>query len=140
MKININLATRGDLDNLLRYEKHIKTEMIMTKIESKMILTAYIDNEFIGYLRYGMFWDEHPFMNLLFIIPELRRKNYGKKLVNYWEDMMCEEGYNFVMTSTLSNEDAQHFFRSIGYKEIGGFILNNEPMEMIMTKQIVNNC
>ncbi len=105
-------------------------------MKSGKILIAYNNDDFIGWLRYGMFWDEHPFMNMLFIMENYRGKGYGKGLVNYWEELMISDKYNLLMTSTMANEDAQHFYRKIGYREIGGFVLPNEPMELIMTKSL----
>jgi len=49
---------------------------------------------------------------------------------------MKEEGYDLVMTSTLSNEYAQHFYRKLGYKDSGSLLLENEPLEIIFAKRI----
>ncbi len=49
---------------------------------------------------------------------------------------MKEEGYEIVMTSTVSNENAQHFYYHLHYQPIGGFSLNNEPFEIILSKKI----
>ena len=48
---------------------------------------------------------------------------------------MKKLGYENVLTSTQSNEDAQHFYRKIGYREIGGFTLENDPYEIIFEKR-----
>jgi ribosomal protein S18 acetylase RimI-like enzyme len=49
---------------------------------------------------------------------------------------MKEEGYNGIMTSTQSNEEAQHFYRKIGYTEIGGLKYLEDPFELIFYKKI----
>ena len=45
-----------------------------------------------------------------------------------------------LMTSTQVDEDAQHFYRKLGYKDSGGFIVDvpgyEQPMEMIMIKAV----
>ncbi|WP_278281130.1 hypothetical protein [Clostridium sp. N3C] len=38
------------------------------------------------------------------------------------------------MTSTMSNEEAQHFYRKFDYKDAGSLLLDNEPLEIIFTK------
>jgi len=47
--------------------------------------------------------------------------------------------YNFL-TSTQVNEDAQHFYRKLGYKDCGGFVIDvpgyEQPMEMFLIKGI----
>ena len=49
---------------------------------------------------------------------------------------MKAEGYSLVMTSTQSNEDAQHFYRKLNYQDAGGFVLPKEPMELIFIKNL----
>ena len=40
-------------------------------------------------------------------------------------------------TQTQSDEEAQHFYRKLGYKEIGGCIYNNDPYEIILKKMLL---
>jgi ribosomal protein S18 acetylase RimI-like enzyme len=44
------------------------------------------------------------------------------------------------MTSSLANEFAQHFYRKLGYKDIGSFLIetkgHNEPLELILHKEL----
>ena len=82
------------------------------------------------------FWDNIPFMNMLYLNESYRNKGIGKELVRFWETEMKKKGYNLVMTSTLSNEQAQHFYRKLGYKDSGSLLLENEPLEIIFTKRI----
>lgn len=117
---------------------HISSSNLEKKIKDGEIL-VFIENEkIIGWLRYNYFWDEHPFMNMLYIVDGYRGIGIGKKLVSYWEEKMREKGHQLVMTSTLSKEEAQHFYRKMGYRDIGGFILPNEPLELILIKDIGN--
>jgi ribosomal protein S18 acetylase RimI-like enzyme len=46
------------------------------------------------------------------------------------------KGYKNVMTSTQSDEEAQHFYRKLGYTEIGGFKYLGDPLEIIFYKDI----
>lgn len=53
---------------------------------------------------------------------------------------MKEKGYGMVLTSTQVDENAQHFYRKLGYKDCGGFVIDikgyEQPMEMFMIKGI----
>lgn len=53
---------------------------------------------------------------------------------------MKQAGYGMVMTSTQVDETAQHFYRKLGYKDAGGFVINipkyQQPMELILIKEI----
>ena len=52
----------------------------------------------------------------------------------------CAAGCAMVMTSTQVDEEAQHFYRKLGYRDSGGFIVDipgcEQPMEMIMIKAL----
>jgi ribosomal protein S18 acetylase RimI-like enzyme len=54
----------------------------------------------------------------------------------HWENEMRKKGYKNVLTSTQSNEEAQHFYRKMGYTEIGGFKYLSEPLEIMFFKEI----
>ena len=64
----------------------------------------------------------------------------GRMLMEHWERDMHTRGYDLVMTSTQADENAQHFYRKIGYKDCGGFTMDipgyEQPMEMIMMKDL----
>ena len=91
-------------------------------------------------LRYNLFWDNTPFCTMLFIDAEYRNRGYGKLMMEHWEQDMKSQGYGMLMTSTQVDEDAQHFYRKLGYKDSGGFVVDvpgyEQPMEMIMIKAI----
>ena len=40
------------------------------------------------------------------------------------------------MTSTQANETSQHFYRKLGYRDMGGFTPFGEEYEIIMGKQL----
>ena len=112
--------------------------MVLLKLGSDEIYLLHVDGEFAGWLRYGLFWDKHPFMNMLFVLEPYRNQGFGKRLVSKWEEDMVALGHNIVMTSTMSNEEAQHFYRKMGYRDIGGLIMPNEPQELIFLKELAS--
>ena len=104
------------------------------KIKNNEIYIVEIKGKIIGWFRYNLFWDNIPFMNLIYLLEEYRQKGIGKIMVKYWENEMKQNGYKNVLTSTQSNEESQHFYRKLGYKEIGGFKYFNDPFEIIFQK------
>jgi ribosomal protein S18 acetylase RimI-like enzyme len=136
MNINIKDVEQNHFDFLKENDKHINQKMLQSKIENKEIIVAMVEDKVIGWLRYGFFWDAIPFMNRLYFNEEYRRKGAGKKLVQHWETKMKKQGYKRVMTSTQSNEETQHFYRKLGYSDIGSFILPEEPSEIVFIKDL----
>lgn len=135
--MKIEYANKEDYQYILNNDKHISKELIESKINMKEIIIARNeDHKNIGWLRYNYFWDNTPFMNMLYLDENYRHKEIGKNLVTFWENEMKHNGYDLVMTSTLSNENAQHFYRKLGYKDAGSLLLENEPLEIIFTKKL----
>lgn len=132
---HIRLATEDDLSVLVDMDTHIGREQILNKIEAKQYYLMADEIRILGFLRYGLFWDEHPFMNMLYFDESFRGMGHGRELVKYWEDEMMNSGHYMLMTSTMVNEDAQHFYRKLGYNDVGGFVLPGEPMELILIKE-----
>ncbi len=136
--MRIYKATQNDAKYIADRDVHLLAELVERKIENEEIyIICNESNQSIGWMRYGYFWDNTPFMNLIWVDEAYRAKGYGKQVLHVWEEEMKSKGFKLVMTSTLSNEDAQHFFRRMGYKDSGCLLLDHEPLEILMTKSIL---
>ncbi len=136
MEITIAYAHEDAIKWLLERDSSMHLEIIRRKIQEKEILISYVGNEPHGFLRFGYFWDEIPFMNMLVISAEMRGKGMGKKLVTYWEKEMRRKNHKMLMTSTQSDENAQHFYRKLGYRDAGSLLLPKEALEIIFIKDL----
>ncbi|SDS75641.1 Acetyltransferase (GNAT) family protein [Paenibacillaceae bacterium GAS479] len=135
--MKIELATVSDYSYIFERDKHLLESLIVPKIQrNEIYILRKQDGVNIGWMRYGYFWDNTPFMNMIWIDEEYRSSGFGKRAVLFWENEMKVTGRNLVMTSTLANEEAQHFYRKLGYKDAGCLLLENEPLEIILTKAI----
>jgi N-acetylglutamate synthase-like GNAT family acetyltransferase len=132
----IRYAEITDYSWLKKHEQHISENKLKVKIDSKEVYIVHEDEKQIGWLRYNLFWDNVPFMTKIYLLEEYRHKGIGTRLVKYWEVSMKRKGHENVLTSTQSNEEGQHFYRKIGYTEIGGLKYLNEPYEIIFYKKI----
>lgn len=132
--IEIRFATSQDYDYLVHNDRQIKPEVVKKKIEDAEIIVVLDNEQNIGWLRFNYFWDEIPFMNMLWIEEDYRRKGIGTRLVNFWEIEMYQRDNNQVMTSTLSDETAQHFYRKLEYQDCGSLLLPDEALEFFFLK------
>lgn len=132
----IRYANECDLEILMQYDKHICENELKNSINTKRVLMMFDNDSFIGLLRFNLFWDNIPFMNMLYVIEEYRGKEYGKQLVCYWEEEMKKNKYKIALTSTLSSEQAQFFYRKNGYIDCGSLLLPNEALEIILLKNL----
>lgn len=138
--IKIRYVKLEDREFWYSLDKHLPEQEFIDKVNNKRGYVLLDDNKMIGLLRYNLFWDNTPFCTLLFINCNYHRKGYGKKLMEYWENDMKAQGYGMLLTSTRVDEKAQHFYRKLGYKDCGGFIIDipyyEQPMEIFFIKGI----
>ena len=138
--LKIRYLTASDKEFWYRLDKHLPETEFENKVRAKRGYILLLDEKPIGLLRYNLFWDNTPFCTMLFVDPEYQRKGYGKHLMEYWENDMKMQGYKMLLTSTQVDEEAQHFYRKLGYKDCGGFVIDvpeyAQPMEMFFLKSI----
>ncbi len=132
--MTIRPANLNDLPFLEEQDRHIGPEELTVSVSRGRVMMAEEKGTSIGWLRWNLFWDNTPFMNMLFVLEQWRGRQIGRELVLTWERQMWELGYETVLTSTASNEYAQHFYEKLGYRAIGGFTLPGEPYELILAK------
>ena len=132
--MRVAFASPDNLDFLVAEDHHVNRDVIRDKIARREVMVAHVEDRRVGFLRHGYFWDEIPFMNLLWIEEQSRGKGYGTQLVSFWESEMRKLGHDSVMTSSLSSERAQHLYRRLGYVDIGSLLMPDEPLEIVFLK------
>ncbi len=135
---HIRLAAPGDLHDLIEKDPLPLTELTAILDRGRILIAVGRAGHeaVIGWLRWGLFWDELPFMNRLHVVEGRRGEGVGSLLVHEWERACVQGGHTTVMTSTLSAESAQHFYRKLGYIDAGCLLLPGESAEIFFTKQI----
>ena len=138
--INIRYVQLTDKEFWFSLDKHLPETEFMNKVRDRRGYVLSKDDSPIGLLRYNLFWDNTPFCTMLFIDSDYQGRGYGKKLMEFWENDMRSQGYRVLLTSTQVDENAQHFYRKLGYKDCGGFVMDisgcAQPMEMFLIKSI----
>ncbi len=132
----IRNAIPADLPFLMEHDRHISPAEMDEAIRRGRVLLIEVGGTAAGWLRWNLFWDNTPFMNLLYLLDGYRLQGHGRTLVRCWEEKMREEGYGTVLTSTAADEPAQHFYRRLGYRDIGGFLPEGESYELILEKRL----
>jgi hypothetical protein len=70
----IRKANKNDVDTINAHDEWVNRETIIKKIDDNQIYVAYDNEEFVGWLRYGLFWDNTPYMNMLYLLEQYRGK------------------------------------------------------------------
>ena len=138
--MEIRYAEPQDKAGWYMLDRHLPETGFEEKVRNRQGYVLLDEGKIVGVLRYNLFWDNTPFCTMLFLDEKYRSLGYGKQLMEHWESDMKSQGYGMLMTSTQVDEEAQHFYRKLGYKDCGGFVVDvpgyEQPMEMIMIKAV----
>ena len=138
--IEVRYVESEDKEFWFDLDKHLPEREFEKKVRDKQGYIILNDGVRVGLLRYNLFWDNTPFCTMLYIDRAKRKKGFGRELMKCWEEDMKKQGYGMIMVSTQVDEDAQHFYRKLGYKDCGGFTVDipgyEQPMEMILSKAL----
>lgn len=99
---SIRFATLIDKDFWFTLDKHLKENEYEKKVTLNQCYIIEVDNKSVGILRYNLFWDTIPFLNLIYIDFNYHKRGIGTKAILFWEDEMQKLGHELVMTSTAS--------------------------------------
>ncbi len=138
--INVRYVEEKDKEFWYRFDRHLSKAEFEGKVREHRGYVLLENDIPIGLLRYNLFWDNIPFCNMLYVDPNYQGKGYGRRLMEYWEQDMKAQGCGMVLTSTQVDEEAQHFYRKLGYKDCGCLVIDvpgyKQPMELFMIKSV----
>ena len=134
----IRYVSRSDKPFWFALDKDFSEIEFALKVRDKRGYIICDRDKPVGIMRYNLLWDNTPFCTLIYIEESYQGKGFGKQAMLFWENEMRELGYKIVMTSTQVDEQAQHFYRKLGYIERGSICLDGtpveQPLEMFMLK------
>ncbi len=141
--VTVRPAEKMDRAFWFSLDAHLEKNEFSRKVRDRMAYVLTAEGKPAGILRWSLFWDSIPFCNLLYIREGERGKGFGRALTAFWEKDMESRGYRLVMTSTQSDEEAQHFYRALGYQDCGVLTLPfpsfEQPAELILAKSLRND-
>jgi GNAT superfamily N-acetyltransferase len=131
-------ALRADLPFLRGRDHHVAAGELGAVVARGRVLLLVDEAapEPLGWLRWGLFWDAVPFMFLLHVLEAHRGGGLGRQLVTEWESRCRDAGHDLVLTSTMSDEQAQHFLRHLGYLDSGTLELPGEAPEILLRRAL----
>lgn len=132
----VRAAGKDDLPQLEQLDWHVAPRVLAHAVEEGRILILEERGHFRGWLRWSLFWDEAPFLNMLFLLEEHRGRALGTFLLDVWEQAMAETGHRRILTSTRADERSQHFYRRRGYLDSGVLLLPGEVAELLLLKDL----
>ena len=119
--VDVRFAEIEDLDFCIRMDfKHISEAVIKSRIKEKAIVLAEVNKKPIGYLRIEYLWLIIPYLGLILVEEEYRRKGVGTAMIKFLEGHLVRNGHKVLYSSSQVNEpEPQMWHRKIGFEECG---------------------
>lgn len=130
--MTIQQALSEQLEQLRRYDSHIPEERLLNCIRDGFVYAIHTEGKIAGILRYSLFWQTIPFLDLLYLDDNYRGKGIGTAAMGHWEAEMGRQGYHYVMLSTQEDESAKDFYEKLGYQKIGAFLPPDQDAQELM--------
>lgn len=136
--MNLKYMQPDDKPFVMRIDSHVSECQYMNRVLTKTGYIIWENGERAGLMHYSVLWDNLPFLNLIFVEEAYRSRGLASEAMRLWEEDMRRQGFQMVLLSTQVDENAQHFYRKLGYTECGALLMNGtpleQPMEMFMRK------
>ncbi|MGI8669438.1 MAG: GNAT family N-acetyltransferase, partial [Aridibacter sp.] len=102
-EVKIRFANKSDFD-FLNSNVYVSDEILQRKIEWQEIIVAEKNDVQIGFLQLEYLWSSVPYIALIKVLPEFQRQGVGKKLLEFTESLLRENGHKEIYSSSQANE------------------------------------
>ena len=99
---------------------YIPEAAVRRKIGEREIIMAELDGQPAGYLRLEFLWSRVPFIALIRVLPEFRRRGIGRALLAFAQRELGLAGHAALYSSSQADEpEPQAWHRHVGFEECG---------------------
>ena len=118
--ISVRPATAEDLDFVRQFHYLDSIPLLLRAIEDEKVLIAIFQDKRIGFLHLEYLWSRVPYIALITIRPEYRRRGVGRTLLHHTESFLRQRGYTVLYSTSKTNEtQPQAWHRHVGFEECG---------------------
>jgi GNAT superfamily N-acetyltransferase len=133
----VRLATQDDLDFLEQHDPLLKRAALADKVERGEVYVVEHGGQVVGWARHNLLCDLDPFLTMLYVLEPYRRQGFGSQLMRHWEQQMGEQGHHLLLTCTQADEEAQFFYRKLGYTDSGAILFPGQvATELVLVKRL----
>ena len=118
--MDIRFADLNDLERCLDLDLHKKRERIKNKILNNEVIVCDINKEIVACLKIEYIWTHVPFISYIVVEENFKNKNISKKLLEFLKKFLKLKGYNYLLSSTMTNAVIpQNWHIHMGFEECG---------------------
>ena len=140
MNIDIKYGEKTDFGWLKSVDIHVEDDdWIKRCLQNQEYLIACRNNNYLGFLRYSLFWGSIPYMDMIRINEDVQKSGIGTKLISFWEQEMKRKSAKMCMTSSQIDEpEPMTWHLRNGYRPSGqiDFWPTGDPSEIFMIKEL----
>ena len=114
----------------------LSEHVFQQQVVSNRIQIIQASGRRVGFMKHYLLWENLPFLEVIIVSESERNKGIGKLAIHQWESALIAQSHCVCCVSTQVNEQAQHFWRAIGYQDCGVLMLPGRPSELFMQKQL----
>ena len=131
----IRTAVPADLNEVRNYDRHIPLSRLEDCIRRGQVDVLLIDGRIAGILRWNLFWQSLPFLDLIFLDEAVRGQGWGTEMMAHWETNMASQGFDHVLLSTQEDETSKFFYEKLGYTLCGSFLPPDQDAQELMYRK-----
>lgn len=119
LETSVRFATVADLDVVLRHN-YIPAERVARLIEQRQVVVAEQAGKPVGYACLDFLVVTTPFLGLIRVFDEYRRRGVGRAILRFLEDHLRALGHQTLYSSSQADEpEPQAWHRRVGFVECG---------------------
>lgn len=125
--LRVRIAEASDLSWLEAQDPHIARAEQARKVAAGHVVVAERGGELVGLLRLDLLWSRYPFIALVRVQEEHRRRGVGRAFLRFLDDHLASLGFDTLLSSSTGNEpEPQAWHRHMGFVECGVILGLNE--------------
>ncbi len=118
--MKIRYGQQEDFEWLRAQDNHVGADWIKRCLHHGEYIIAADDGEILGFLRFSLFWGNIPYMDMIRVQDNHKRRGIGTAMLNFWERDMRARGAKVLMTSSVVHEtEPQDWHKRNGFQECG---------------------
>ncbi len=122
MSCTIRYAQRDDTPFLQEVDPWTREQDWQHKISASEVIVAVLEESTltVGHLRFDVLWSTVPFLAMIFVSTEHRRRGVSRLLLSFLEAELKERGYVALLSSSQTDElDPQRWHVHMGFHTNG---------------------
>lgn len=101
--ISVRYAAPRDID-FVAQDGYVPVDTVARKIDAGEVIVAELQSLPVGYLRLEYLWSKLPYIGLIRVLPEARRRGVGRALLRFLEMELHEAGHRVLLSSSEASE------------------------------------